>query len=98
MTGLPLKADRVEFARFGRARRLTAVNEPVAIPDRRPVQRAEMLDGTDYVSMTQGLVKTSSRCARSSRRHAVALGCKEGDARAFGCADGVCGQSLLRSA
>ncbi|URW76083.1 short-chain fatty acyl-CoA regulator family protein [Sphingomonas donggukensis] len=85
-------ATRLQFARFGGACPLWVVHEAVAIPDRILVQRAEMPDGTRYVSMAKGLVKPSGSFARSPRRYAVALGCEEGDAADFIYADAVTGQ------
>ncbi len=82
-------ATRLEFARFGGACPLWVVHEAVAIPDRILVQRAEMPDGTRYVSMAKGLVKSSGSFTRAPRRYAVALGCEEGDARDFIYADAV---------
>ena len=82
-------ATRLQFARFGGACPLWVVHEAVAIPDRILVQRAEMPDGTRYVSMAKGLVKPSGSYARSPRRYAVALGCEEGDAGDFIYADGL---------
>ena len=73
-------ATRLQFARFGGACPLWVVHEAVAIPDRILVQRAEMPDGTRYVSMAKGLVKPSGSYARPPRRYAVALGCEEADA------------------
>ncbi|HWK35702.1 MAG TPA: short-chain fatty acyl-CoA regulator family protein [Sphingomonas sp.] len=85
-------ATRLQFARFGGACPLWVVHEAVAIPDRILVQRAEMPDGTRYVSMAKGLVKPSGSYARAPRRYAVALGCEEGDAGDFIYADGMQGQ------
>ncbi|MHA6722753.1 helix-turn-helix domain-containing protein [Sphingomonas sp. RS2018] len=85
-------ATRLQFARFGGACPLWVVHEAVAIPDRILVQRAEMPDGTRYVSMAKGLVKPSGSFARSPRRYAVALGCEEGDAADFIYADAIAGQ------
>jgi predicted transcriptional regulator len=84
-------ATPLQFARFGGACPLWVVHEAVAIPDRILVQRAEMPDGTRYVSMAKGLVKPSGSFARSPRRYAVALGCEEGDAATFIYADAVIG-------
>jgi predicted transcriptional regulator/DNA-binding XRE family transcriptional regulator len=86
-------ATRLQFARFGGACPLWVVHEAVAIPDRILVQRAEMPDGTRYVSMAKGLVKPSGSFTRSPRRYAVALGCEEGDAAEFIYADGMQGQA-----
>ncbi len=82
-------ATRLQFARFGGACPLWVVHEAVAIPDRILVQRAEMPDGTRYVSMAKGLVKPSGSYARPPRRYAVALGCEEADAADFIYADGL---------
>ena len=65
------------------------MHEAVAIPDRVLVQRAEMPDGTRYVSMAKGLVKPSGSFARSPRRYAVALGCEEEHAADFVYADAL---------
>jgi len=86
-------ATRLQFARFGGACPLWVVHEAVAIPDRILVQRAEMPDGTRYVSMAKGLVKPSGSFARASRRYAVALGCEEADAADFIYADGLAASS-----
>lgn len=86
-------ATRLQFARFGGACPLWVVHEAVAIPDRILVQRAEMPEGTRYVSMAKGLVKPSGSFARSPRRYAVALGCEESDADEFVYADTVRGQA-----
>ncbi|MGK6320924.1 helix-turn-helix domain-containing protein [Sphingomonas sp. DT-204] len=86
-------ATRLQFARFGGACPLWVVHEAVAIPDRILVQRAEMPDGTRYVSMAKGLVKPSGSYARAPRRYAVALGCEEGDAADFIYADGLASQT-----
>ncbi|WP_326523442.1 helix-turn-helix domain-containing protein [Sphingomonas sp.] len=85
-------ATRLQFARFGGACPLWVVHEAVAIPDRILVQRAEMPDGTRYVSMAKGLVKPSGSYARPPRRYAVALGCEEADAADFIYADGLSAQ------
>ncbi|MBA15067.1 MAG: XRE family transcriptional regulator [Sphingomonas sp.] len=82
-------ATRLQFARFGGACPLWVVHEAVAIPDRVLVQRAEMPDGTRYVSMAKGLVKPSGSFARSPRRYAVALGCEEEHAADFVYADAL---------
>ncbi|UIJ45004.1 short-chain fatty acyl-CoA regulator family protein [Sphingomonas cannabina] len=82
-------ATRLQFARFGGACPLWVVHEAVAIPDRILVQRAEMPDGTRYVSMAKGLVKPSGSYTRAPRRYAVALGCEESDAADFIYADGL---------
>jgi predicted transcriptional regulator/transcriptional regulator with XRE-family HTH domain len=84
-------ATRLQFARFGGACPLWVVHEAVAIPDRILVQRADMPDGTRYVSMAKGLVKPSSSYSRRPRRYAVALGCEESDADNFVYADTVRG-------
>ena len=76
-------ATPLQFARFGGACPLWVVHEAVAIPDRILVQRAEMPDGTRYVSMAKGLVKPSGSFTRPPRRYAVALGCEESDAGEF---------------
>ncbi len=86
-------ATRLQFARFGGACPLWVVHEAVAIPDRILVQRAEMPDGTRYVSMAKGLVKPSGSYARPPRRYAVALGCEEADAADFIYADGLSAQA-----
>lgn len=86
-------ATRLQFARFGGACPLWVVHEAVAIPDRILVQRAEMPDGTRYVSMAKGLVKPSASYARPPRRYAVALGCEEADAADFIYADGLAAQA-----
>ena len=86
-------ATRLQFARFGGACPLWVVHEAVAIPDRILVQRAEMPDGTRYVSMAKGLVKPSASYARPPRRYAVALGCEEADAADFVYADGLSAQA-----
>ena len=86
-------ATRLQFARFGGACPLWVVHEAVAIPDRILAQRAEMPDGTRYVSMAKGLVKPSASYARPPRRYAVALGCEEADAADFIYADGLAAQA-----
>ena len=63
------------------------VNEAVAIPDRILVQLAELPEGTRYVSMAKGLVKSTGSYLRPARRYAVALGCEIGDAADFIYAD-----------
>jgi predicted transcriptional regulator/transcriptional regulator with XRE-family HTH domain len=86
-------ATPLQFARFGGACPLWVVHEAVAIPDRILVQRAEMPDGTRYVSMAKGLVKPSGSYARPPRRYAVAIGCEEADAAEFIYADGLLAQA-----
>lgn len=80
-------ATKLQFARFGGACPLWIVHEAVAIPDRILVQLAEMPEGTRYVSMANGLVKSTGSYLRPARRYAVALGCEIGDAADFIYAD-----------
>ena len=69
-------ATKLSFTRFGGACPLWLVHEAVAIPDRILVQLAELPEGTRFVSMAKGLVKSTGSYLRPARRYAVALGCE----------------------
>lgn len=69
-------ATRLQFARFGGTCPLWNVHDAFARPDHWLVQLAQMPDGTRYVSIARGVVKSSGGYLRPDRRYALGLGCE----------------------
>lgn len=69
-------ATRFQFARYGGACPIWNIHEAFEMPDRFLVQRAEMPDGRQYLSIARAISKGESRFDAVRSRYAIGIGCE----------------------